>query len=141
MVIPSAQKLVKSSSAFFVAIPTPLASDVAEINGAAASMSMAIAARELLRRPATARRAANQARSISRSICRASSASSATAERNTGTQASIAQGVSARSAVVDLPHALQRRDNEIKALTLVDFTELYPLRFQCTAYCPFIASV
>src|ERR1700677_5086041 len=36
---------------------------------------------------------------------------------------------------VDLPHALQRRDNEVKALTLGDFTELYPLRFQCSAYC------
>jgi len=59
MVIPSAQKLVKSSSAFFVAIPRPLASDVAEINGVAASMSIAMAARELLRRSVTARRAAN----------------------------------------------------------------------------------
>jgi len=34
---------------------------------------------------------------------------------------------------VDLPYALQRRENEVKALTLGDFTELYPLRFQCVA--------
>jgi hypothetical protein len=45
------------------------------------------------------------------------------------------------AAGVDLPHAVQRWDNEVKALTLGDFTQLYPLRFQCAAYCPFIASV
>jgi hypothetical protein len=44
-------------------------------------------------------------------------------------------------AVVDLPHALQRRNSEFKPMALGDFTELYPLRFQCAAYCPFIASV
>ena len=79
MVIPSARKPAKSSSAFFTAIASPVASDFAEITGAAASMSMAMAARELLRRPITASRAANQERSMSKSICRASSASSASA--------------------------------------------------------------
>ena len=48
MVTPSAQNLVKSSSAFFDAVLNPLASDVAETNGVAASVSVAMAACELL---------------------------------------------------------------------------------------------
>ena len=63
MAMPVAQNPSSSSSAFCNAIPSPAASDGAEINGAAASTSTATAARELLRLPATARRAPNQARS------------------------------------------------------------------------------
>ena len=53
----------------------------------------------------------------------------------------IKAAASFNAIVVDLPHELLRRDNDVKALTPGGFTELYPIRFQCTAYCPFIASV
>ena len=45
------------------------------------------------------------------------------------------------AATVDLPCALQPRDNEFTLLSFGDFTEPYPSRFQYEAYCPFAASV
>ena len=83
---------------FFTAMPRPVASEVAETSGAAARVSTAAAAREWRRRPDTARRAANQARSIETSKSSPSSASSARASRNTGSQASRCHGVSGRNA-------------------------------------------
>ena len=61
-------------------------------------MSMAAAARDVLRRPATDARAANQTRSMSKSNCRSSAASSASASRKAGTQAASSNGMSAPSA-------------------------------------------
>jgi len=51
-------------------MPRPAASVVADASGAAARMSTAAAARDVLRRPAAAQRAANQLRSRSRSSYR-----------------------------------------------------------------------
>ena len=95
---PAATRPSSRRMAFLTATPRPAASEVAEISGAAASTSTAAAACELRRRPATADRAANQARSRSISSCRPSAASVASARRNAGSQADNSNDVSARSA-------------------------------------------
>ena len=84
--------------AFFTAMPRPAASELADTSGAAARRSTAAAARECRRRPATAWRAARQARSRATSRSSPSAASSASALRNAGIQVSRCHGVSGRSA-------------------------------------------
>ena len=107
--MPAAQNASSRKAAFFTAMLSPAASEVAETRGAAARMSTAAAAREFRRRPATAARAANQARSMSMSSCRPSSASPASARRNAGIQTAASQGVSASSARAPVSGTATRR--------------------------------